>query len=77
MKSNIAGPKVALIKLPAGREREREGEKVEKEKEGNYEGKIQYSGQGREGRNRERRKDERDERKRMNYKRRTKSKAYV
>ena len=33
MKSNIAGPKVALIKLPAGREREREGEKVEKEKE--------------------------------------------
>ena len=56
MKSNIAGPKVALIKLPAGREREREGEKVEKEKEGNYEGKIQYSGQGREGRNRERRK---------------------
>ena len=56
MKSNIAGPKVALIKLPAGREREREGEKVEKEKEGNYEGKIQYSGQGREGRTRERRK---------------------
>ena len=32
MKSNIAGPKVALIKLPAGRERERERKKRRKKR---------------------------------------------